>query len=674
MNMSQTNNEAAENPCGCPLAVGAAAAQCGPTQALEFAQRVIDNAPPMLWVDGESCAIRYANRAACSFLGRPRDELLRMTMDDIDGACSSQLHAELQARLLEEGNAACFESRIGTGAARPVDVEFTVFLTRQGGRRVFVVNLRDMTAQHTAEAERDRRGAALEALINSASDLVFFKDRKGRVVLCNPAFAATFGRTAQAMVGLVAADFHAPEVALVVDERDRRCLDTGAPQESQLWVRKADGTEVLLHTVVTPVAVKDGGTIGIVGIARDVTRQTKEKERALREAQETVDAKSQFMANMSHEIRTPLNAVIGLAHLLQRTPLDAGQSDFVGKIQAAGRHLLGVVNDILDFSRAEAGMMPIDPQPFRLRDLLGEVRAMTAPAAESKGLRFVVDVAADVPAAMTGDVQRLRQALLNLVGNALKFTHHGQVLVRVSLREQAGTGYLVLFEVIDTGIGIRPEHMDGLFTSFSQADGTTTRAYGGAGLGLAITRKLAQAMHGDAGASSVHGKGSTFWFTARLGPAREIPTSGAAAQAAPAVRQATRVLVVDDNEINRLIAAEILADAGMSVDTATHGGQALDMIAQDPYDLVLMDVQMPVMDGIETTRRIRSAPGARHLPVVAMTANVLEEERRECTEAGMDGFVGKPFEPHELVRVAREALETARTRRQREEALPSLDA
>ncbi len=369
-------------------------------------------------------------------------------------------------------------------------------------------------------------------------------------------------------------------------------------------------------------------------------------------------AKSEFLANMSHEIRTPMNAILGLLALTQSTPLDARQQDYLNKTEGAAKSLLGLINDILDFSKIEAGKMTLDPRPFSVQRLLDELAVVLAANLRSKPVEIRFELAPDVPAHLLGDDMRLQQVLINLAGNAIKFTDAGEVVVAVRALSQDEHEAVLAFSVRDTGIGIAPEQQSHIFGHFSQAESSTTRRFGGSGLGLAISKRIVELMGGELSLQSVLGRGSTFAFVLRLPKAEPAPAMAAApasreSGSKPRRLQGLRILLVEDNKINQMVADGLLSGEGAQVTVAANGQLGVEAVFQQPgaFDLVLMDVQMPVMDGYEATRTIRKHPAFAQLPIIAMTANAMAEDRAACLQAGMNDHVGKPFELNQLVQL-----------------------
>ncbi|MRW82770.1 response regulator [Pseudoduganella sp. FT26W] len=411
-----------------------------------------------------------------------------------------------------------------------------------------------------------------------------------------------------------------------------------------------------------------GNMFDMLVFTRILGLRTKAMQSAMLRAEEATRTKSEFLAHMSHEIRTPMNAIIGMSRLALMTEPNAKLQNYLGKILGAGEHLLAVINDILDFSKIEAGKLGLESAPFALQQMLDHLASLTVIKSDAARVEFKMRVDDGVPPCLVGDPLRLSQVLINLTSNAVKFTERGEIRVGVELLDRAEDTVVLRFSVKDTGIGMRPSQVAGLFQSFNQAGVTTSRQYGGTGLGLSISRQLVELMGGDIQVSSTPGVGSQFSFVVRLGiadaAAAPVGWPLAPQQPAPAQRHShaglalrdlsalagARILLVEDNANNREVALDFLAAAKLRIDIAEHGAEAVRMVEQTDYDLVLMDVQMREMDGLEATRRIRAMPRHQHLPIVAMTAYAMAGDRDKSLAAGMNDHVTKPIVPEQLFR------------------------
>ncbi len=425
--------------------------------------------------------------------------------------------------------------------------------------------------------------------------------------------------------------------------------------------RPIDGRQIWLRTLVQAETRPDGRVAQLFGVNQDITA-LKEAELAIRQAQKAAEeanqAKSDFLANMSHEIRTPMNAIIGMSGLALAGELSPRQANYIQKVHAAAKNLMGIINDILDFSKIEAGKMGIESTPFALDEVLTTLSNVVGEKAHSKGLVLRVQPAADIPPVLQGDPLRLGQVLLNLVGNAIKFTERGEIVVAVRrlapddpLWTATGEQVTLYFAVTDAGIGLTPEQQGKLFNAFTQADSSTSRRFGGTGLGLTISKTLVHLMGGTIGVHSTAGEGSTFYFTVNMAPAQlqSRATTGAEPGGDPAQSLVgLKLLLVEDNEVNQELALDLLTSAGIVVDIASNGQEAVDKVNQTPpdapFDAVLMDCQMPVMDGFAATRLLRQDPRWAQLPIIAMTANAMSGDRDKVLAVGMNDHIGKPLD------------------------------
>ena len=661
---------------------------------------VLDALPDAVVVVDDQDRVLVANRAVETVLGHDPAGLVGAVL--AEALLAPRARASYRQRLR-----ACADGAdqppgplaVVRGDGREAEVALAVHPTDDGS--LFTVSLRVAASLREAPASQaaldasEGRRRTLRTIVDSIPEPVVAVDRLGRVVLRNQAAVRE---------GSIGPDGPSPAIAGEWWQAASAVMEGGAPVVDQEEAGPDGGVRL---TTRVPVLDRAGAVVGLVVLSRDVTAQKAVEAQLLadkQQAEATARANREFLATTSHEIRTLMNGVTGMTTLLLDTDLDGEQREFVDTVRTSSAALLAVINDVLDFSKIEAGMLALEAEPFSIRETVQESLRMFAQQTAAKGLELTWEVAPAVPESVHGDAARVRQVLTNLLSNAVKFTEAGSVRVGVDLAPPADGPSLLALTVQDTGVGIAPDRLAAVFEQFAQADDSTSRTHGGTGLGLAICRQLVRLMGGEMSAESVPGEGSTFRFTVAVDApaeapaetagdvlpsaawvARPAPDRGAsaglprpplaadadgpeAAEKTPgdphgvvmsmdAILPSARVLLAEDNPVNQKVAALTLRRLGYRPDVVANGSQAVLAVRRAPYDVVLMDIMMPVMDGLEATRQIKADPGPHPPPaIVALTANAMEGDRQQCLDAGCDDYLAKPVAPEELAATIERAV------------------
>jgi two-component system, sensor histidine kinase and response regulator len=597
----------------------------------------------------------FANSRYCETLGLPLDQILGRTNADLfppDLAAKYTADDERVARTGETHDVV----EIHQTPTRRLFVQVIKTPVRSENGRIIGVQgiFWDVTERKVIEEQLQHERELLGALLDACPDAIYFKDRSSRMLKVSASMARRCGLADPAdAVGKTDADFFGADHATEAFEDEQRIMRTGEPiiskMERENWL---DGRERWVITTKMPLRDPSGAIVGTVGVSRDIT-ELKEAEAALAvardQALEASRLKSQFLANMSHEIRTPLNAVVGMAGLLIDTDLNAEQRDFAETTRTSADLLLGIINDILDFSKIEAGKMVIETVDFDLTQVVEETADLVADRAQNKGIELLTWIPPEVPRFLRGDPGRIRQVLANLLSNAVKFTEKGEVVVEVMIAQAAADAANLRIQVRDTGIGIPADALEQVFSAFTQADGSMTRRYGGTGLGLAICRQLITLMGGHIGVESEPGRGSTFWFSLPL----EIQQGDAARRPPePVSLEGVRVLIIDDNHTNREILQRQALAWRMRPDMATSGSEGLAALyralPEEPYQLVILDMQMPDMDGVAVARAIKADPRLSLARVVILTSLGYHPDEGNLREIGVSSYLTKPVKQSRL--------------------------
>jgi PAS domain S-box-containing protein len=644
-----------------------------------------DLAPVGYCTLSEKGLIQEANLTAATLLGVARGALIKQPLTRFILPEDQDIYYYRRKQLFETGAPQAYELRMvkKNGAQFWAHLEATA-AKDEGGALVCRVVLSDNPERKRGEERLQKTKDFLDRIINSIGDPIFVKNRQHQFVLVNNSFCALSNLRCEDFMGKTDYNFFPAEQVAVFLEKDELVFETGKENVNEETITDSlgiDRTIITKKTLYTDIS----GNKFIVGIIRDITERKHGEERlqksnqdlktAIEQSNESAEqarkanaAKSEFLANMSHEIRTPLNGVIGMTGLLRDMDLNTEQHEYAQIAHISGEMLLTLINDILDISKIEACKLELEKLDFDLRSMLKDTTDFLAIGAREKGLDLVSLVESEVPSLLSGDPGRLRQILVNLGTNAVKFTKKGEIMILVSLESEDEQNATIRFSVRDTGIGIPANRQEILFSPFTQVDGSTTRKYGGTGLGLAISRQLAELMGGRIDVESEDGKGSTFWFTAVF----EKPTAGsgladekfaeiegkgamksfaAGTTTSENDKRKIRILVAEDNPVNQKVAQAMLKKVGLQSDVVANGQEAVNALQTIPYDLVFMDCQMPEMDGFEATRCIRNGTSGvvnPSIPIIAMTAFAMQGDKEKCILAGMNDFIAKPVLKREL--------------------------
>ena len=624
------------------------------TEELSKLSIAVEQSPATIVITDTNATIEYVNPKFCQLTGYTKEEAIGqnpriLKSDENTPDVYRDMWKTLTSGKEWQGE---FRNRKKNGDYYWELASISPIRTNDGNVTHYIAIKEDISKRKEIDQELEDNRNLLSSIIDNSTSLIYMKDINGRYLLVNNSFEKLIKTNRENIIGKTAYDFYSDDIADKLFQHDKMVMESGEPISEEEIVY-LNGDHLPLISTKFPIRNSKGEIVSLCGISTDISKQKSietELIEAKNEAEAATTAKSDFLANMSHEIRTPMNAIIGLDSLLAKTDLNPKQQDYVEKIGRSAGNLLGIINDILDFSKIEAGKLDIEETDFVLSDVMVNLSNMIGKKAQEKNIELIFNQHMDIPLNLVGDPLRLGQILLNLTNNAIKFTEKGEIEVSAHLLETGKDDVILRFEVRDTGLGLTEEQIGKLFQSFSQADTSTTRKYGGTGLGLTISKRLAEMMGGGIGVESTYGKGSSFFFTTHLkiGTEKNNPV-------APEDLSGLNILVVDDNETARLVMKSYLEDLKFNVKTVPSGELAIREInkakAVDDlnYDLVMMDYQMPGMNGIETSEKINKSLENIHVPKIIMVTSFGREDILSLSgKAELSGFLIKPVSPSVL--------------------------
>lgn len=618
-------------------------------------KNIIDESGAVIFTTNMEGRFTFVNEMACRVTGFTQEELLNKSYIDL-------VHPIWQEQLLNFYSNALYKGELETQIKFPINckngemkwVEQTAVIVFQGNEPMgFHCVTKDITESYQLEREKKYLYQLFQSIMDNSPQAIFIKSTEGRYIHVNKQFCELLMLTEIEIIGKTDDELFGKSLTLHYRNKEAQVIKTQTPARLRQNFNSKKGIRTF-SIEIFPLFDHTNETLGVSGIASDITDAVQNQRNlisALKRAESAEKHTQSFLANMSHEIRTPLNSIIGLSYQLLKSDLRQKEHGFVRTIHAASEHLLVLINDILDTSKIEAGKLGLDQTSFSLRELIGLMVELLKQKAEEKNIQIVTEIDPVLFENHIGDPHRLKQILLNLLTNAVKFTPKGLIRITCKVEEDEARQQAIALSIIDTGIGIEQEYVDRIFTKFSQEDKSTTRKYGGTGLGMFITKSLVELMGGTITVSSQKEIGTHVRINLSL-PKNLVPIIQLPGKSVTdtSILKNLQVLVVDDNEMNRLVASTVLENHGIIVSEAVNGADAIRKLEKKNFDLVLMDLQMPVMDGLEASLKIRKELGLT-VPIVALTASALNEESHRCLDAGMNDFIVKPFKEEDMVEV-----------------------